>query len=163
MLRRILPHPLLTGFITIIWMLLLSSMSFGAILVGLVLGLIIPALTGRFWDESPRFRRPAVLLRLVPVVLWDIVVANLSVARITLTQPNRTLEPAFLDIPLEIRDPYAVVALASIITLTPGTVSVQLSEDRRRLVVHALHCPDREGTIADIRARYETPLGELLG
>lgn len=162
MLRSVFPHPVLSGFITIVWMLLVDSASPGALLLGLILGLLIPRLTTRFWVQSPVFRRPAALLRLVPTVLWDIVTANFNVARITLTMPNSALEPAFLTIPLEIRDPYGSVALASIITLTPGTVSAQFNEDRTVLTVHALHCPDQEATVAAIRERYETPLRELL-
>jgi len=162
-MKRLLPHPLLTVFIILVWLLLVNSAAPGPIVVAVVLALLIAPLTTRFWTESPSFHRVRVLTKLVPVVLWDILMANLTVAWITLTRPGRTLEPAFLEIPLRIRDPYAVVSLASIITLTPGTVSVLLSEDRRTLYVHALDCPDIEGTIADIRNRYETPLGELLG
>lgn len=162
MLRRVCPHPVLSAFIVLVWLLLANSLSFGALLVGIVLALVIPPVTSRFWDVWPRFRRPAVLLHLVPRVLLDILLANLSVAWIVISRRNRSLRPAFLEIPLRIREPYAVVTLASIITLTPGTVSVLLSEDRGTLYVHALDCPDPEAAIREIRERYEGPLGELL-
>lgn len=162
MLKRYVPHPLLTALLVITWLALVDSVGPGALLVGLILGLTIPWLSTRFWVLSPHLQRPLVLLRLVPLVLWDIVVANIAVAWITLTKPNDRLQPALLAIPLDLRDSYGISALASIITLTPGTVSIQLSEDRHILYVHALDCADPEDEIANIKGRYETPLRELL-
>jgi len=161
-MQRLLPHPILSAFLLVVWLLLVNSVSGGALVMGLLVALAIPPFTARFWTEQPRFVRPRILLRLLPVVLWDIVVANMAVAKIVLTRANRKLQPAFVEIPLDLRDPYGVTALASIITLTPGTVSVQLSADRRTLHVHALDCPDADALVAGIKRRYEAPLKELL-
>lgn len=161
-MSRVLPHPLLSAFLLITWLLLVNSISPGAVLFGVLVALAIPPLTTRFWTQSPRLRRPGVLLRLVPVVLWDILVANITVAWIVLTRRNDRLRPRFLEVPLDISDPYAIVALASIITLTPGTVSVQLNPHAGVLHVHALDCPDSDAAIAGIKNRYERPLGELF-
>lgn len=161
-MRRPFPHPVLSVFLVLVWALLFDSTSPGIWLTGAVVGIVVPWFTTPFWPDQPRFRRPAVLLRLVPVVLWDIVMANLSVAWIVLSRPSSRLLPAFLTIPLELRDPYGQVLLASIVTLTPGTVSVLLSEDRKTLYVHALDTDDAAETIEHIRQRYEKPLRELL-
>lgn len=161
-MRRLLPHPVLSVFLLVVWLLLVNSTSGGALVMGIIVALTIPPFTARFWTEQPRFVRPRVLLWLIPRVLWDIVVANMAVAKIVLTRANRDLQPAFVEIPLELSDPYGVTALASIITLTPGTVSVQLSEDRRTLHVHALDAPDPDAVVAGIKERYEGPLKELL-
>lgn len=159
---RLLPHPVLSVFLVLVWALLFNSASAGVWLTGAVVGVAVPLFTAPFWPDQPRFRRPAVLLRLVPVVLWDIAVANLSVAWIVLTRPSSRIRPAFLTIPLALRDPYGKVLLASIITLTPGTVSVMFSEDRKTLYVHALDCDDEAAAVEEIRERYERPLRELL-
>lgn len=161
-MSRVLPHPLLSGFLVVTWLLLVDSISPGAVLFGVLVALVIPPLTTRFWTQTPRFNRPAVLLRLLPVVLWDILVANITVAWIVLTRRNDRLRPQFLQVPLDIDDPYAIVTLASIITLTPGTVSVQLDPDASVLHVHALDCPDADAAVAEIKNRYERPLGELF-
>lgn len=159
---RLFPHPVLSVFLVLVWALLYDSASAGVWLTGAVIGVVVPRLTAPFWPDQPRFRRPAVLLRLVPVVLWDILMANLSVAWIVLSRPSSRIRPAFLTIPMALRDPYGQVLLASIITLTPGTVSVMFSEDRKTLYVHALHCEDTAAAIDEIRERYEQPLRELL-
>jgi multicomponent K+:H+ antiporter subunit E len=64
-------------------------------------------------------------------------------------------------LPLRIRDPHGIVTLAGIITMTPGTLSADLSEDRRHLLIHAFDVEDdaaQAALIADIRTRYEAPL-----
>lgn len=162
MIRRLLPHPLLSLFLLLVWLALVNSAAPGAMIMGAVVGVTIPRWTTRFWPASPRLYRPRQLLWLVPVVLWDILVSNVSVAWIVLARANRTLCPVFLEIDLEIRDPHGIVAFASIISLTPGTVSVQLSRDRRVLHVHCLDCPDPEASVRRIKRRYEQPLRRLL-
>lgn len=162
MLNRLLPHPTLSVLVVISWMLLANSASAGALVMGIVLGLLIPQFSARFWVTHPHFRRPGVLLTFIPLVLWDIVVANLAVAWITLTRSNASLRPAYVQVPLELRDEYGIVALASIITLTPGTISAQFDADRGTLHVHALDCDDVDDLVQSIKLRYEQPLRELL-
>jgi len=161
MLRRWLPHPVLVVVMVLVWALLLDSFSFGVLLLGLVLSVLITRWTQAFWTERLHLYRPGRLARFVPLVLWDILVANFAVARLVLA-PRDRLRPRFLEIPLELSDPYAIVMLTSIITLTPGTVSARLSEDRRTLFVHSLDAPDPEGTVRQIKRRYEAPLKEIF-
>lgn len=162
MIRSLLPHPLLSALLLLVWLLLVNSLSPGAVIFGAAVALLIPPVSTRFWIRAPHTTRPGVLLRLVPLVLWDILVANIAVAWIVVTRPAGKLRPQFLEVPLDITDPYAITALASIITLTPGTVSVQLNADDGILHVHALDCPDAGAAVDKIKARYEKPLGELF-
>jgi multicomponent K+:H+ antiporter subunit E len=101
------------------------------------------------------------MLRLGLRVLWDIVLSNLEVARRVLG-PEARLRPGFVWVPLAVRNPYAITTLAAIITLTPGTVSAELSADRRYLLVHALHLEDPEALVRAIKARYEAALLEIF-
>ena len=97
-------------------------------------------------------------------MLRDIVVSNVEVARRVLG-PEAALRPVFVWVPLAIRAPHGIVALAGIITLTPGTLSSEITPDRRHLLVHALHCPDADAEaalVASIKARYEAPLKEIF-
>ena len=152
-----LPHPLLTPALAAIWLLLNNSLAPGQILLGVLLGWLIPLFTLRFWPETVRIRRPWVLLRFLALVLMDIVLANLVVARLILGRPER-LRPAFIEVPLELESDLAISLLANTICLTPGTVSAHLSPDRRTLLVHALDAPDPEAVRAAIKTRYEAPL-----
>jgi len=161
MTRRLLPHPLLTLALAGVWLLLSNAFTFGHIVLGLLLGWAIPLFTQRFWPEKVNLRRPATLARFIGVVLYDIVFANLSVARLILGSPS-TLRPAFVVVPLELHSELAISLLANTISLTPGTVSLRLSPDRRSLLVHALDVDDTEALIASIKQRYEAPLKEVF-
>lgn len=152
-----LPHPMLSLFLLAVWLLLNNTLAPGHWVLGGVLALVIPWLTAQFWQETVCLRAPLTLFRYLGVVFWDIVVANVVVAKLILS-PNRQLSPGFFVIDLEAQHPLAISFLANTISLTPGTVSCDLSQDRSQLLVHALHLEDTQATIKDIKERYEAPL-----
>lgn len=161
MSRRLLPHPLLTPILALLWVLLVNSLSPGHILLGLLLGWSIPVFTLRFWPEQVRIHRPLTLLRLLGVVLYDVLVANFNVAYLVIRGP-RHLAPGFVVVPLQLSSDLGISLLANAISLTPGTVSSWLSPDRRTLVVHGLEVRDPQALVATIKARYEAPLLEVF-
>ncbi len=160
-MKRWLPHPLLTPVLAIVWLLLNNSLALGQILLGLLLGWAIPCFTLAFWPERVRFYSPRAALRFAAVFLYDVVIANIAVARLILAGP-RVLRPCFVNVPLDLTDDLAISLLANTICLTPGTVSARLSADRRTLLVHALDCADPEALVAEIKQRFEVPLKEML-
>lgn len=161
-LQRVLPHPLLTLILTLVWLALLNDFSLGGVLLGLILGILIPLLTAGFWPNRPRIRNPLMIVEYACVVLYDIVLANIEVARLVLFKKNEDLQSVFVPIPLELRTPEAITVLAGTITMTPGTVSADLSSDGRTLLVHALNAPDPDAVRDEIKARYEARLKEIF-
>lgn len=153
-------HPALSGTLFVLWLLLNNTLAAGHVVLAAVLALFIPRLIAPFWRDRPYVRRPKVLLRLLFVVLWDIGVANVTVARLVVSW--RRPRPRFMKVPLALTDEFAITVLASIITLTPGTVSADVSPDRQHLLVHGLDIDDEAATVADIKARYERPLKEIF-
>ncbi len=160
-MARLLPHPLLTPLLALVWLLLNNSFSTGHLLLGLLLGWLIPLFTLRFWPDAVKIGRPLTLMRFVGIFLLDVVVANFGVARLILGSPDR-LRPAFVEVPLDLRTDLAISLLANTISLTPGTVSAWLSPDRRTLIVHGLDVDDPAELVATIKQRYETPLREVF-
>jgi multicomponent K+:H+ antiporter subunit E len=161
-MKSLLPSPLISLGLFAAWLLLSQSASPGHLLLALVLALALPWFSVRMRAERPRVEDWAALARLLPVVLWDIAKSNVDVARRVLG-PEAAIRPAFVWVQLSICDPHGIVMLAGIVTLTPGTVSADLSEDRRHLLVHALHCEDTAALVADIKSRYEAPLLQAFG
>jgi multicomponent K+:H+ antiporter subunit E len=96
------------------------------------------------------------------MVLKDIVTSNIEVARLILGRES-AIRPDYLWLPLAITDAHGIVALAGIVTMTPGTLSAELSPDRRHLLIHALNIDDPAAMIATIKSRYESPLMEIFG
>jgi len=162
--RRWLPHPLLSAVLLVAWLWLNNTIHPGHVLLGSLLSVAIPYFTRRFWPEPIAVDRPLRVIQYVAVVCYDIVLANLQVAVLILGPVSR-LRPAFVRVPLDLRTDFAITMLASTVTLTPGTVSVDVEGDPaagRRLVVHVLRCVDAEEMVRSIKDRYERRLQEIL-
>lgn len=160
-LHRFWPRPEFTALLLLLWLLLMNSFAPAQVLIGLILGWLLPFVTQQFWPEQPRVHNANRLVVYLAHLVWDIIKANFTVARLLLKDPAR-LQPAFVRYPLTLTDEFAITMLASTISLTPGTVSAGLSPDRSTLLIHALHEPDPEAMIAQIHQRYELPLKEIL-
>lgn len=161
-LKKILPRPLLSLILALLWLLLNNSLSTGQILLGLLIGLAIPPALGPRDTPPLPIRRPVALLGYVLLVIRDIVVANFIVARQVLGR-NAALKSQFLIVPLSVRHPTAISLFASTITLTPGTVSCEIAADRSHLIVHALHTDDADDEIAGMKDRYERRIQRIFG
>ena len=160
-MRRLLPQPLFSLFLLLVWLLLVNTAALGHVVLGTLLAVVLPLLTQRFWPDRPRIHRPWKLLRYIAVLLWDIGLANLTVARLILG-PTRKLRPGFIHLPLDLQNEFAISVLASTLSLTPGTVSSDLSPDRKTLLIHALDLEDEAAVVAAIKQRYEQPLREIF-
>jgi multicomponent K+:H+ antiporter subunit E len=160
--RWLLPHPLLTLLLAVVWTLLQNDISAGMIVFGLILGIIIPLGTSVWWPDRPEGFRMGRMIGYVMIVMWDIMVANVQVAWIVLTRPNSKLRPAWVIVPLDLRTPEAITILAGTITLTPGTVSADLSNEGHSLLVHALDTDDPDAVRDEIKNRYERRLKEIF-
>ena len=162
MIRRIFPHPLLTLLLAAVWVMLVNVITLNAIVFGLIVGIVVPLITSAYWPERPRLRNPRMIVEYMLVVLWDIVLANIQVARIILFKRNDDMQPGWITVPLDLRTPEAITILAGTITMTPGTVSSDLADDGRALLVHCLDAPDPEQVVVDIKSRYEARLKEIF-
>lgn len=160
--RTIFPHPLLTLLLTLVWALLYNSYSSGTIAFGFLLGIGIPILTAAYWPDRPKLAKPLKLLEYFVIVAWDIAVANVQVAIIVISKRNAEMQSNWVVVPLDLRTPEAIAMLAGTITLTPGTVSADLSSEGHALLVHALDAPDPAEVRDQIKARYERRLKEIF-
>lgn len=161
MLNKIFPHPVLSFILWGLWLLLNNTISPGHMVLGLIIAILIPMLTSGFWPEKVYIKSPLTLIKLLGTVLWDIVAANTIVAKLILGK-NENLNPAFFYIELDIDTPIGISLLANTISLTPGTVSCDVTPDGKRLLVHALHIEDIPATIKEIKQRYEAPLKKVF-
>ncbi|NBC95132.1 MAG: Na+/H+ antiporter subunit E, partial [Deinococcus-Thermus bacterium] len=156
------PHPQLTLGLTVIWLLLVNTVTVGNVLLGLVLGLAIPIITQPYWRRRPELKRPLGIVAYVLIVLWDIVVANVIVAYTILFKSNATTQSRWIRVPIELTSPEAITILAGTITMTPGTVSASLTADARAILVHCLDTDDPDGVRDQIKRRYERRLKEIF-
>lgn len=160
-MSRVLPYPLLTASLIVLWM-MLNAFSLGHLLLGTVVALFASRAMAALQPSKPRLRRWQLIPRLMAVVLVDILQSNIAVVRIILFGGRRGRKPGFVAIPLELRDKTGLAVLACIVTSTPGTAWVEYTSATGVLMIHVLDLVDDEEWIALIKSRYEAPLREIF-
>lgn len=159
--KRLLPSLPLSVTVFCFWLLMNDEISAGQVTMALLLALLIPPFAARLDREFASIGRLRSVPRMLGVLALDIVQANVTVA-LQVLGPERNIRPGFIWVPLDINNIHGIAALTSIITLTPGTVSSVLSDDRSHLLVHVLNLDDADEVIRQIKTRYETPLMEIF-
>jgi len=161
-MKRILPSPVLSVALFVIWLLLEQSLDAATLALGAVLAVFWPAATAKLVTAPPRLKKPLLIAVLVAHVVYDMVLSNIKVSWLILTRPSRALRSEFISVPIELSDPNGLAALATIITFTPGTAWAQLSADREMLLVHVLALEDESSMVKFIQDRYQRPLREIF-
>jgi multicomponent K+:H+ antiporter subunit E len=162
MIRRLFPHPVLSVVLALGWLLLNNAVTMGHLVLGAALGAAIALFIRPWWPGQPRIRNLPALAAYTGLVVWDILIANFAVARIVLFMRREDIRSSFIAVPLELTSPEGIAVLAATITLTPGTVSADLSACGRALLVHALHAPEPDAVRHIIKSRYEARLKRIF-
>jgi multicomponent K+:H+ antiporter subunit E len=160
-MSRLLPYPLLSLGLFLMWLLLNLSLAPAHLVLGAILGVAGSWAMTALEPEKPRIRRPGAALRLAGLVLADIVRSNVAVARIILSRRMRR-HSGFLAIRLELRDRHGLATLACIVTATPGTLWVDYDPVKGVLLLHILDLVDEGAWIRLIKTRYESLLLEIF-
>ncbi|MFF7709445.1 Na+/H+ antiporter subunit E [Pseudomonas sp. NPDC007930] len=159
-MTRWFPAPWLSLALWALWLLLNASLSLGHLLLGALLAWAAPRLMAPLRPAHARLARPGKALGLLLRLPFEVLRSNLQVlASVARRRPPRS---AFVRIPLALRDPNALAALATLCSLVPGTVWAQLSADRSELLMHVLELNDEAAFIASFKATYEQPLLEMF-
>lgn len=157
MRRRLFPSFPQSLTVFLFWVLMAEDYAPGTLLMAALLAWLMPHIAARLEREFARLGNVWILIPLAGRLMVDIVIANVTVARQVLG-PEARLRSRFVWVPLDLTNIHGISALASIITLTPGTLSSELSEDRRHLLVHCLDVDDPQALIDEIKRRYEAPM-----
>lgn len=160
-MKRLLPYPVLAGFIFFMWMVLAQAYSPGQMVLGALVAIAATWAMTALKLDSPRLRRPRAALRLAGVVTLDIIRSNIAVAHIiTRREPWRNSD--FLAIPLDMRSPNGLAVLSCIVTATPGTIWVHYDRADDVLLLHILDLVSEEAWTRLIKGRYERYLMEIF-
>jgi multicomponent K+:H+ antiporter subunit E len=161
-MKRWLPFPLLWALLLAMWLTWNETIAAGHVILGAAIALAAVLGLAALQEPQTRLRRPRVIAELVWLVFIDIVRSNVAVARIVMHRGTRGQTAGFLDIPLELRNPVGLAALACIITSTPGTAWAGYDPSSGVLTMHILDLVDEEGWVRTIKGRYERRLMEIF-
>lgn len=147
--------------LAVIWAALSGQFTPENVISGFVVGYVLLwLLRGALGGTSYVTKVPQVM-RFIGFFLVELVRANLRVAWEVLT-PGHTMHPAIVAIPLDLRNPLQITLLAQMITLTPGTLSLDVSSDRRVLYVHSMYVDDIDKFRAEIKDGFERRVREVF-
>lgn len=148
-------------FLAAVWTLLADRPSLAEFAFGLAAAAaVVRFLAAPVWPLGRwNLRKTPTLIYLLGYFLWEVVKSNVAVALLVI-RPRLDLKPGILAYPLTVRRPGQITALANMITLTPGTLSVEVSEDHKVLYIHCLDASDPEAAFAAPR-RFEALIAEV--
>ncbi len=161
-MRKLFPHPNLSLMIAIFWLLLVNKFALGSVIMAMFLGIVIPLATAAYWPGRPRIARPGLFLSYIGIVLYDVFVSSFAVAKVILFMKPEQIKSAFIVVPIDLPSPEAVTLLAGTITMTPGTLTADISTDGTVLLIHSLHAPDPIAIKDEIKSRYEARLKRIF-
>lgn len=160
-MTRIIPYPLLTLSLLVMWM-ILNGFSIGQGLIGLVVGLAGGFLMRLLKPEKVHIHSWIAVIRLIFRVCIDITLSNLAVARYILFGGVKKKKSGFITVPLELKNHTGLAVLSCIMTATPGTAWIAYNSKNSDLLVHILDLVDENYWQQFIKNRYESLLLEIF-
>jgi multicomponent Na+:H+ antiporter subunit E len=151
---------ILNLLIGVIWMFLSESYSFASFLVGFVIGAALLFLLNRFIPDSYYFKQVKAIGYLIFLFIKELIMANIEVLK-WVYKPKLDFQPGIIALPIDVKKNWEITLLANLITLTPGTLSVDVSRDQRYIYIHAIDLPDVNQTIVGIKDTFEKAIREV--
>lgn len=143
------------------WMALTDSFNAGGLITGFLFGFLVIWIGRRDRSTATYHRRLLAIAGFIPYFIKELVAANLRVAYDVLT-PQDHMQPGIVAVPLDLETDLQITLLATCITLTPGTLSLHISDDRRTLFVHAMYIEDPETLVHEIKQGFEKRIREII-
>jgi len=147
--------------LSLVWVGLTGTASAGNLLVGAVLGYLVLLFAEDTMGFGPLLRRIRRVIGLSGFFVWELILASIRVAYDVIT-PTHHMAPAVVGIPLDARTDIEITTLATLVSLTPGTLSLDVSDDRRVLFIHAMYVHDRDRLVQSIKDGFERRVLEVL-
>lgn len=160
--RHILPYPLLSLSLVVMWLLLQQSLSLGHLLLGSLIAIGAGRAMQALQPDPPRVRNPIAIIKLISYVVADVLRSNIAVAIIAVSGRKHQPHPAFILMPLELTDKLGLAVLSVIVTATPGSAWLEYTPGRKTVLLHVLDVIDEDEWVNTVKHRYERLLMEIF-
>ncbi|MFC4355073.1 Na+/H+ antiporter subunit E [Chryseomicrobium palamuruense] len=151
---------LLNVFIAFVWMFLSNSFTAATFIIGYILGLVMLFMLRRFFRTRFYLDKVWAVVKLILLFIKELIVSNIAVLRVIL-RPKMNIRPAIFELDTQLKEDWEITLLSMLITLTPGTVVINVSEDRTKLYVHTLDLDDVDDAVDSIRNSFEKAILEV--
>ena len=147
--------------LTFIWLALTGNFTFGNTIFGFILSYFILKRSTGGSGTARYFKMLPKVISFIFYFLYELIKANLQVAYEVMT-PHYNMSPGIVGYPLDVKTDLQITFLANCISLTPGTLSLDVSDDKKILYVHAMYIKDRESFILSIKNGFEKRILEII-
>jgi multicomponent Na+:H+ antiporter subunit E len=151
---------LLNFILAFVWMFLETSYTPTSFFIGYFFGLLIIYTFRRFFDSRFYLLRVIAVVNLIYIFTRELILSNISVLKVILA-PKLNIKPGIFAFPTELKKDWEITVLSNLITLTPGTLVVEVSEDNKILYVHAMNIDDSDDAIKSIKNTFEKAIQEV--
>jgi multicomponent Na+:H+ antiporter subunit E len=151
---------LLNFFIALVWMFMSTSFTASTFIIGFLIGLLLIIMTRRFFPDRLYIWRLWAALKLALLFFKELTLSNISVLQVVL-QPKMDIQPMIFALPTDLEHDWEITLLSSLITLTPGTIVLNVSDDQKTLYIHAIDVDDVDDAIDSIKNSFEKAIKEV--
>lgn len=147
--------------LALVWTFLTGSFNPNTLIQGFIIGYLVLWLTSPLYGTSSYFKKFRQATSFLLFFIWELVISTLRVAYVVI-KPNLDIQPGIVAVPLDVKSDTEIMMLANLITLTPGSLSLDISHDRRVIYIHVMHVTDVEAYRREIKQGFERRIGELF-
>jgi multicomponent Na+:H+ antiporter subunit E len=151
---------LLNFFIALVWMFMSTSFTASTFIIGFLIGLLLIIMTRRFFSKRLYIGWLWAAFKLVLLFFKELTLSNISVLRVVL-RPKMDIQPMIFALPTDLEHDWEITLLSSLITLTPGTIVLNVSDDQKTLYIHAIDVDDVDDAIESIKNSFEKAIKEV--
>ncbi|MCA1041408.1 Na+/H+ antiporter subunit E [Bacillus infantis] len=151
---------LLNFFLAFVWMFLKVSYDPVTFLVGYFFGLLIIFAFRRFFDSRFYLLRVVAVINLLLIFMRELILSNIAILKVIL-KPKLDIRPGIFALETELTEDWEITVLSGLITLTPGTLVIDVSDDNRILYIHAMDIGDVDESVSSIKNSFEKAIMEV--
>ncbi|HIS29299.1 MAG TPA: Na+/H+ antiporter subunit E [Candidatus Avamphibacillus intestinigallinarum] len=151
---------LMNLIISFMWMLLNESYTIPTFIWGFLVGILLLFLFQKFIPGHFYLYRVFKIIGLILIFIRELILSNIDIVKLVYKR-NLNFEPGIFSYPLEVKKDWQITLLANLITLTPGTLSVAISDDNSKIFIHAMHIDNIEESIQSIKETFEKSIMEV--
>ncbi len=151
---------LLNFFLAFVWMFLSVSFTSTTFIIGYLLGLLVIFAMRRFFPSRFYLVKVYAAISLFLLFMKELILSNIAVLK-TILKPKLDIKPGIFALPTDLKSDWEITLLANLITLTPGTLVVDISYDNKILYIHSIDLPSVDDAIDDIKNTFEKAIKEV--
>ena len=151
---------LINILLAIAWIFLTGDLDFTNFLEGILIGFLILWISKYASESSVYINKVPKIIGFIFYFIYELILANIKVAYDIIT-PKHRMKPSIIAVPLTVEKDFEITLLANLITLTPGTLSLDVSSDKKVLYIHSMYASDPEDFRKEIKDGFEKKLLEI--